>query len=293
METGAKATADGKAEGKTSVEPSKTRRLYLLLRDRIVGGALAAGARLPSEPELSAAHGVSRVTVRRALDGLEQDGLIRRQPGAGTFVIGKPGREAIVADFSNMLAHLVEMGRSTSVRLLSFGYETPAPAVADALKLEDGARTQRSVRVRYIDGAPFSHLTTWVPERIGVTYSEADLATTPLLALLERSGVTTERASQTIGATLAGPEAAEALEVDVGSALLSLARTVFDEAGRGVEHLHALYRPDRYAFRMELMRIGRDGARRWSPVATTNDEKTRENETGRDDRAPQRGDLQP
>ena len=149
------------------------------------------------------------------------------------------------------------------------------------------------MRVRYIDGAAFSHLTTWVPERIGVTYSEADLATTPLLALLERSGVSTERASQTIGATLAGPETAQALQVDVGSALLSLTRTVFDEDGRGVEHLQALYRPDRYAFQMELMRIGRDGARRWSPVATTNDAYSRENDTGTDARAPHRGDLQP
>lgn len=280
-------------QAKARVEPSKTRRVYLLLRDRIVGGALPPGTRLPSEPELSSANGVSRVTVRRALDGLERDGLIRRQPGAGTFVIGASGAKAIVADFSNMLAHLVEMGRATSVRLLSFAYEAPGPNVREALRLADEERAQRSVRVRYIDGAPFSHLTTWVPERIGVTYSEADLATTPLLALLERSGVSTERASQTIGATLAGPEAAAALEVDVGSALLSLTRTVFDEDGRGVEHLHALYRPDRYAFQMELMRIGRDGARRWSPVATTNETSFRNDDTGTDEQAPHRGDLQP
>ncbi len=253
------------------VEPSKTRRLYLLLRDRIVGGALAPGARLPSEPELSAAHGVSRVTVRRALDGLERDGLIRRQPGAGTFVIGSGGAKTIVADFSNMLANLVEMGRQTRVRLIAFGYETPLPAIADALRLAPGERVQRSVRVRYADDAALSYLTTYVPERIGVTYSETDLATTPLLALLERSGVEAERASQTIGATLAGPDAAEALDVGIGSALLSITRTVFGKDGRGVEHLHALYRPDRYAFQMELMRIGRDDARRWSPVATTKD----------------------
>lgn len=280
------------AETRARVEPSKTQRLYLVLRDRIVGGALPPGSRLPSEPELSQVHGVSRVTVRRALDGLERDGLIRRQPGAGTFVIGRGNGPAILADFSNMLAHLVEMGRATSVRLISFAYEVPAAPVAGSLRLAPDERAQRSVRVRLIDGAPFSHLTTWVPERIGVTYSEADLATTPLLALLERSGVVCARASQTIGATLAGPETAGALDVEVGSALLSLTRTVFDEAGRGVEHLHALYRPDRYAFQMEMTRTGRDGARRWSPVATTT-KPSAEDGSGTVRRAPHPGDLQP
>ncbi len=252
-----------------SVEPSKTRRLYLLLRERIVGGGLPAGARLSSEPELAALHGVSRVTVRRALDGLEREGLIRRQPGAGTFVTGADGAKTIVADFANMLAHLVEMGRRTRARLLAFSYEAPTAAVAEALRLAPGARVQRSVRVRYIDDAALSHLVTFVPESIGATYSQDDLASTPLLSLLERSGVQAERASQTIGATLAGPEVADHLEVEVGSPLLSITRTVFDGDDRGVEHLQALYRPDRYAFQMELMRIGRGPERRWSPVAPT------------------------
>jgi GntR family transcriptional regulator len=84
--------------------------------------------------------------------------------------------------------------------------------------------------------------------------------------LLERSGVAAERASQTIGAALAGPEAADALQVEIGSPLLSLTRVVFDPDHRGVEHLHALYRPDRYSFQMDLVRSGGSGGRRWKPV---------------------------
>lgn len=249
-----------------SLEPLKARRLALLLRERIASGEIAPGSRLASEPALALEHGVSRVTVRRALYSLAADGLIDRRVGAGTFVREADAPKPIVADFANMLTHLVEMGRRTGVRLISFAYAQPPEAVAQALGLAAGERTQRSVRVRLIDGQPFSYLTTHVPERIGLTYSESDLASVPLLALLERSGAAVDRASQTISATLASPDVAEALALEIGSPLLSLTRVVFGPDGRGVEHLHALYRPDRYSFQMELHRAGADGDRRWSPV---------------------------
>lgn len=249
-----------------SLEPQKARRLSLLLRERIASGEIGPGSRLPSEPALALEHGVSRVTVRRALDSLAADGLVDRRVGSGTFVREPETPRPIIADFSNMLTHLVEMGRRTGVRLLAFSYGAPPDGVAQALLLRPGERTQRSVRVRLIDGQPFSYLTTHVPERIGLTYSEADLAAVPLLTLLERSGTEIGRASQTIGATLAGPDVAEALALEIGSPLLSLNRVVFGPDGRGVEHLQALYRPDRYSFQMELHRAGDAGERRWSPM---------------------------
>ncbi|CAN1525798.1 PhnF Transcriptional regulators [Rhabdaerophilaceae bacterium] len=247
-------------------EPSKTQRIYLLLKEQILKGAVPAGHRLPSEPQLAASHRLSRVTIRRALEGLERDGLIRRQSGAGTFVLDHSGRKGVIGDLSNMLAHLVAMGRATRAKLLSFSYGMPPQPVAEALRLGPGERTQHSVRVRYIDDTPFSHLTTYVPERIGVTYSEADLASTPLLALLERSGVVADKANQTISATLAGPEISEILAVEIGSPLIAMTRVVLDDEGRGVEHLSALYRPDLHTFQMEMTRTGVGTERRWSPV---------------------------
>jgi GntR family transcriptional regulator len=119
-----------------------------------------------------------------------------------------------------------------------------------------------------VDGQPFSHLTTSVPERIGVSYSEADLASKPLLALIERSGIQVARATQSIRATLAGPEVAEALGVEIGASLLAVRRVVFDRQGRGVEHLDALYRPDRDEVTRELERKGGRTARRWRPAVS-------------------------
>ena len=248
------------------IEPSKTQQVYLVLRDRIASGQVDGQGSLPGEQALAVEHGVSRVTIRRALAELEKEGLISRRRGAGTFVLGVGGAKPIVADFSDVLANLVAMGRETAVRLLAFGYRKPPVSIACALKLPPSEKTQLSVRVRLIDGQPFSHLTTYVPERIGVTYSEADLAAQPLLALLERSGVQIERATQEVTAVLASPEVAAALDVDVGSALLGTTRTVFAADGSGVEHLSALYRPDRYALRMEMVRTEDAGVRRWAMV---------------------------
>ena len=112
-------------------------------------------------------------------------------------------------------------------------------------------------------------MTAHVPARVGATYSRQELATQPLLALLERSGVRIERATQRISAVLAAPEPARAPKVGVGSPLIELIRVVYDRDGRGVEHLHALYRPDRYNLEMELVRAGRGSARTWAPAAGT------------------------
>jgi len=246
------------------LEPSKGRRLYLVLRDRILRGEIAPLAPLPGEPRLAAEFSVSRVTVRRALDQLVRDGLVQRRPGAGTFVREKPLAEPAVADLADVFAYLQAMGASTTVRLLSCVYGAPPAGVAAAIRLPCGSVTQRSERVRLIDGQPFCFLTAHVPEPIARTYTEADLVSTPLLVLLERAGLTIARASQTITAVLAGPTVAEALAVDVGAPLLALTRSVFDATGAGIEHLHALYRPDRYTFATELHREGSGDTRRWT-----------------------------
>jgi GntR family transcriptional regulator len=245
---------------------AKARQVYLVLRDRILSSAIAAGAKLPNENDLARYHRVSRVTVRRALAELARERLIERRRSSGTRVIYRPASAPMTADMAGVLANLAEMGERTTSRLLAFGYVVPAASIAEALGLAAGEQAQRSVRMRAIDGMPFSYLVAHVPARVGSTYGREELATRPLLALLERSGAKIERASQRISAVLATPETARALKVGVGSPLIELVRVVYDRKGRGVEHLHALYRPDRYQLEMELVRSGKASARTWSPV---------------------------
>lgn len=249
---------------------AKAKQVYMVLRDRILSGAVGFGARLPTENELAEAHGVSRVTVRRALGELERERLIERRRSAGTRVIYRPSPAPMTADISGVLANLADMGRRTAVKLLSFDYVPAEGSVAQMLRVEPDQLLQRSVRVRSVDGVPFSYLTTHVPESVSVTFTKQELASRPLLELLERAGVKAEQARQRLSAVLATPDVADALDVRTGSPLIELVRVVYGQDGRGVEHLHALYRPDRYAFEIELVRSGADERRAWEPVLRSN-----------------------
>lgn len=250
----------------TLPEGGKARRVYLHLHQEITRGVHGVGAALPGEQKLAAALDVSRVTVRRALDALERDGLIERRAGSGTTVCAPRVQPAMAADFSTLMPQLVEMGQNTTARLLSFGYGHPPANVASAMGLAAGSRVQEAVRVRLIEGVAFSHLTTWVPEQIAQNYTEAELATTPLFRLLERSGVKVAAAQQTVSAALASPDIAEVLGISIGAPLLTLDRVVRDGDGQGVEYLSALYRPEMFRLEMSLNRVGAGEARHWQPV---------------------------
>ena len=251
-----------------ALEGGKSRRVYLLLHSEIAGGALQPGAALPGEHKLAERYGVSRVTIRRALDALAQDGLIEKRAGSGS-IVRSPTRntQTIAADIANLMPQLARMAAKTEARLLAFSYQPAGAQIAAALGLDAGATVQRAVRVRLIDGRPFSYLTTHVPEAVARSYSEADLATKPLYALLELSGVRIESAQQSVSAALASPEVAQALDMATGSALLSLERVVRDETGRCIEHLSAHYRPDRFHLSMSLERAGDSDNRYWEPIA--------------------------
>jgi GntR family transcriptional regulator len=231
-------------------------RIYLLLRQGIVEGEWPPDSPMPGEHEISEAHGVSRITVRRALQQLEQEGLVLRRRGAGTFA-QRPKlpkrRENLRGLFQNLLA----MGAHTEVKLLEFGYVSASPPVAAALGVQPGTTVQKSVRLRSAKGVPFSHLTAWVPEEIGRHYGEKDLAVSPLLHLLEEAGAPPVRAEQVISAKLADSVIAPLLGIEAGNAMLWVRRQVFDETGRVIEVIEALYRPEMYEYQIGLVREGR------------------------------------
>lgn len=242
-------------------------QLTVILRDRIVSGGIGHGALMPSEAQLCADYGVSRITARRALDELAREGLVVRQRGRGTIVSAIVAPPAFMATVDGWMENISRMADTTRVRVLEFGYQAAPAHIALALEIEAGAEVQRSVRVRAHPRGRLSHLETWVPGDIGRTYDDADMGAQSLLRLLERCGVKVASARQTITAVVAPSDVARALGIQAGAPLLDVRRVVRDASGRAVEFIRALYRPDLYQFEMDLRRVeGADGAR-WAAQA--------------------------
>lgn len=247
----------------------KYHQIYLVLREQLQEGRFEH--QLPGEFELMAHFGVARVTVRRALAQLADEGWIVREPGRGTrplhAAVGGDGTGARTtpqrAPLNGLLENLVSMGLRTRVRVLSHEAVGASRAVAEALQLTVGTSVHKAVRVRSTGEGPLSHITTYVPADIGCRFGRKELAEKPILLLLEEAGVKVGRAHQTISARLADAEVARHLDIAVGSALLSVRRLILDEDERPVQWLHGLYRPDRYEYDMQLSRVGSIDAKVW------------------------------
>jgi GntR family transcriptional regulator len=214
---------------------------------------------------------VARVTVRRALAQLAQEGLISREPGRGTRSLLQrinesptgPHQKYKQARLTGLLENLVSMGLSTTVKVLSVQRLSAPHDVAMSLQLLEGELVQKAERVRYTKEGPLSHITTWVPERIAKGFGRKELAQKPILMLLEASGVKVGRAQQSISAKLADANMAQHLDIAVGSALLAVNRLIYDTDDKPIQWLHGLYRPDRYEYQMQLSRVGSIDAKVW------------------------------
>lgn len=239
-------------------------QIYIQLREKILNGTYSQGSLLHSENEIEDLFGVSRITAKRALDELASEGLVARQRGRGTTVIYSAPKSQSNSDMDGLIENLVSIAQETEVTLLDFEYtDAPVDAVA-ALALNPEDKVQHAVRVRHKDQVPFSYVVTYVPERIGRSYSKEDLASYPILALIERSGVIISRARQTITATLADSATAPALNIQVGAPLLKIVRTVYDDQDRPVEYITVYYRPEVYTLNQTLSRVGLDSAKIWT-----------------------------
>jgi GntR family transcriptional regulator len=232
-------------------------QVFNRLRSDIFRGVLKEGTQLPGEIALGEQFKVSRITIRRALDELAARGLIERVQGRGTTVSRRPSFSPVVADVNGLLERNVVIGLETTSRVTEFSY-VPAPIdVADALRLDHAATVQMAVRIRTREGMPFAFVTSWIPERIGRLFHEAELDTTPVLALLEQHGVMVDYVEQSISSQAASRAVARALSVEPGSPVLKVERIVCATDGTPVEKSEVFYPADRHQYRITLRRGSR------------------------------------
>lgn len=210
------------------------------LRQRVTAGEFAAGRLLPSEAALSASYAASRITVRKALELLREEGLVDARQGFGWFAAVDPLRQTL-GRLGTIEGQLAASGVRSDRRILAFGF-VPAPPRAHQVL---GASTVLEVRrLNLADGEPFALVTVWCPEDLGAHLSRADVERAPFYELLD---VPLGGAVQTIGAALASPEEADLLEVPAGSPILRCERTTSTPDGRPVllsEHVFPAHRTE-------------------------------------------------
>jgi len=231
-------------------------QVYLILREKILSGEFEKGDFFPTEQELSKSLKVSRVTVRRALDLLDREHLIRRAQGRGTLIAPGVTVRPVTANIASQLDNALTLGRQTKVKLLRYADAIPRQEIAAALNLPFGKPAHLNVRVRFLTDTPVSHITTFLPPALGKKIRRQDLLSSkPILSLVERE-MPVEQAEQAISATLADAKTSAALKVPIGAPLLEVRRVAYARGRMPMMITIALYNPDYYQYRLKLTRNG-------------------------------------
>ena len=218
---------------------------YVRVRDylrSLVTHELAVGDAIPSERLLCERFGVSRMTVRQAVDALVVDGLLEREQGRGTFVA--PTKLDLEVRLSSFGEEMRRRGMEPSSKVLATEEVTASPDIADALELLPGERVFYLYRVRYADGEPMAIEQTWVPSRLTPNLFGGG-APESIYGELRSRGLEPDWGEDTVAATEVDPKDAELLGLRAGRAVLRLTRRTF--AGEiACAYSRSSYRADRY-----------------------------------------------
>lgn len=216
----------------------------------ILDGTIAPGERIDNEISLAADLGLSRPTMRQAIQVLVDKGMLVRKRGVGTQVVHGKIRRSV--ELTSLHDDLSAAGQRPRTDVLAVGKVPADEDVARELQVSKGADVWSLERLRWVDREPLALMHNFMPTDV-VDLSDVDLTQTGLYAHLRDSGIVMRVARQRIGARGAGLEEAKLLHERKGAPLLTMQRTAYDNAGRAVEYGRHSYRPDLYAFELTLV----------------------------------------
>jgi GntR family transcriptional regulator len=241
-----------------SSDQNKRLPLYVQIEEalatRISEGLLAIGHQLPPEDELIREFGVSRTTVRTTIQNLVRRGLVEIRRGRGTFV-SAPCITQPLTELTGFVEDMLLQSRKPSARVIDRRIIPADSLVASKLQVAEGTMVVQILRVRLADDVPLSLDETYLPERLGRRVLNDDLTTQPIFTLLEqRYDTPLLEAEYDMGAVLAEPKVAFALEVDSGTPIFQIDRTSYSVNHRPVDYERLYYRGDLIRFRTRLER---------------------------------------
>ncbi|MGP4005053.1 GntR family transcriptional regulator [Streptomyces sp. 4N124] len=220
------------------------------LEAAIEHGVLAPGNLLGNEIDLSTRLGLSRPTVRQAIQSLVDKGLLVRRRGVGTQVVHSQVKRPL--ELSSLYDDLEAAGQGPTTEVLRNERMAATADVAAALGLAEGAEVVVLERLRRTHGQPVAFLCNYLPAGL-LALDTPRLESTGLYRMLRATGITLHSARQTIGARSANPDEAARLDEKEGAALLTMQRTAYDDTGRPIEYGTHIYRASRYAFDFRLL----------------------------------------
>ena len=220
------------------------------LERAIRSGDIPAGARLENEIAIGQRLGLSRPTIRRAMEELVDKGLLVRRRGIGTQVV--QGQVTRQVELTSLYEDLKSSQHEPGTRVLEHDTRAADPATAEALRVPAGSDIVYLRRQRSTDGVPVAVLTNYLPLEFADITTE-QLQQKGLYEIMRARGVTIRVANQKIGARRAHGDEAGLLDIDKGGPVLTMERVAFDASGRAVEFGHHCYRPDMYSFQTTLV----------------------------------------
>lgn len=237
-----------------SVDRTSPVPLYFQLAQQLEAaveqGRLAPGTLLGNEIDLARRLGLSRPTVRQAIQSLVDKGLMVRRRGVGTQVVHSQVRRPL--ELSSLYDDLEAAGQRPATTVLRTTTEPATAEIAAALGLPEGTEVHLVERLRYAHDEPMALLRNHLPPDL-LDLRVPELESTGLYRLMRASGITLHSARQSVGARAATEAEARALEEEPGAPLLTMERTTYDDTGRAVEFATHVYRASRYTFTFQLL----------------------------------------
>lgn len=229
-------------------------QLKTIISDQIASGRWPTGSRIPSEPELCSLLDVSRTVVRQALGELENERVLMRRKGLGTFVAEPKVSGRLFQSLTGFHDDMLSQGRTPRTRVISNTVVSASDLVAGQLGLSPGADVVRVERVRSVDTEPIVLVTTWLPHDLCAPLADADLSDSSLYQELAKLDLYISNGKRTVEAVSASAADARALGVSRGDPLLFLRSVTYLHGGRAIEYYEAKHRGDRTSLEVELVK---------------------------------------
>lgn len=236
-------------------------QLIILLKEQIDQKVWNPGDQIPGEPELCREYGVSRTVVRQTLGEMEQEGLIVRRKGKGTFVAVPKISEGLAQKLTGFYQDMVARGLKPVTQVLRQEVVPATEKVADYLEITPGALVVVIKRLRFINDQPIQLVTSYLPYALIPALATVDLTNRSLYEFIEQEcNLFIARGRRFIEAVSANESEANLLQIERNAALVMLDSVSYLDDGRPIEYYHALHRGDRSRFEIELVRMRQQAA---------------------------------